>query len=552
MEYRALYRRFRPQIFEDIVGQDSITTTLKNQIKSSKISHAYLFCGTRGTGKTSTARILARAVNCSKPQDSNPCNKCDICQEILKDNNIDVIEIDAASNRGVENIRELRETVKFPPSRGRYKIYIIDEVHMLTTEAFNALLKTLEEPPDHIIFILATTDPERLPATILSRCQRFDFKILSTGDIIKRLGEVAKALEIEVEEEALRIIAINSEGALRDALSVLEQCVSFMDEKLTGKDVVDILGIVNYETIYKLVEAIINQDTPMAISIIQKIIDDGKDIQQLIKDLIYYFRNLMMVKLGVELEELLIISEEILKNFEIQSNRISTEAITEAIYSLSETETKAKYSRQPRILLEISIVSLCHRRGKHSIEGLIERIEKLEEKVISFPEAGARERPHDEVRAKDRKEPKAIIETREIQGGVEAKAGGKKEEKNLESIGDFTVIKEKWQEIREFIIRDKKAQVEAFLKEGSLEGIKEGRLIISFNDDHVFHRDNLARERNSNYISEVIEKITGQKLQLSFVLLSEIGKKKEDNDQDILEEKLKEFVPKGMLEIVDE
>ncbi len=558
MEYKALYRRFRPQIFSDVIGQDPITRTLKNQIRASNISHAYLFCGTRGTGKTSTARIFARAINCLNPQDFDPCNKCEICQGILSESNIDIVEIDGASNRGVENIRELRETVKYPPSRGRYKVYIIDEVHMLTMEAFNALLKTLEEPPKHIVFILATTDPQKLPATILSRCQRFDFKAITTRDIEKRLGEICGKMGIEAEGEALKIIAVNAEGALRDALSVLEQTISFSDGKLTEKDVIDVLGIVNYEIIFNMVEAVAKKDSSQAISLVEKVVSQGKDIQQLIKDLIYYFRNLMMLNLNIDLEELLSISGEILKKLDLQSKKFNTETITQAIYVLSDLEAKAKYTGQPRILLEIALINLCQDGERESINELARRLDRLEE-IIELPQA-KEDTKGDLVTKKsmDEEDPLIIIGKRaqEDQSIKTKKSKGDRPETVEKPLGDktqdFSIIRDKWQEIKDFIRNDRKASVEAILKEGKLETIKGNILIISFKDGFGFHRETLDREKNKEYIASVIEKITGQKISPSFVMEDELPDRKKESEEDLLVKKLKEIVPEEILKIVDE
>lgn len=554
MIYKALYRRFRPQIFEDVIGQDPIITTLKNQIKSNNISHAYLFCGTRGTGKTSTARIFARAVNCSNPQDFNPCNKCSICNGILDESIMDIVEIDAASNRGVENIRELRETVKYPPSRGKYKVYIIDEVHMLTTEAFNALLKTLEEPPKHIIFILATTDPQKLPPTILSRCQRFDFKSVTTKDIVKGLRNICKELQVEVEEDALNIIAINASGALRDALSILEQCISFSDKKISTQDVVETLGIVNQEILLNLANAIGEKNSSEAIYIVQKIIEEGKDVQQLIKDLIRHFRNLIMIKMEVELEELQNLSQEVIEKLEKQGKLFDSQDITEIIYTLSDTEAKAKYAAQPRILLEVAIISLCQRKEVNKLESLISRIRELEEKLDKIADGfdGISKINHqpnvEQVIKRPQKEEKIVRDlTREENKETI------KEDHNKKSV-DFIEIQNKWEEIKEFIKQDKKAQIEALLKEGNLEGMRDDILIISFKDGYGFHRETLDQVKNKEYIIGIIEKITGQKIRLSLIMEYELGGNKSDNKDEEEEfiKKLQESVPSELLEIYDE
>ena len=272
--HKALYRVYRPQKFEDVVGQEHITKTLRNQIENNNIGHAYLFSGTRGTGKTSTAKIFARAVNCLESIEQEPCNECEVCKDILHDNIMDVVEIDAASNNSVDDIRELRENVKYSPTKAKYKVYIIDEVHMLSQGAFNALLKTLEEPPSYVIFILATTEPHKIPATILSRCQRFDFKRVTVKDITSRMKKICVEENIEVEEKALNLIARNSQGALRDALSILDQCISFGDNKIEYKDVVELLGTVNVEQLFDLAQYIINQDTKESLKILNEFISE--------------------------------------------------------------------------------------------------------------------------------------------------------------------------------------------------------------------------------------------------------------------------------------
>ena len=274
--HKALYRAYRPQNFEDVVGQEHIIRTLKNQIENNNVGHAYLFSGTRGTGKTSTAKIFARAVNCENSTNQEPCNECEVCKDILNDNIMDVVEIDAASNNSVDDIRELRENVKYSPTKAKYKVYIIDEVHMLSQGAFNALLKTLEEPPSYIIFILATTEPHKIPATILSRCQRFDFKRVTVKDMTARMQKICNEENIVVEDKALNLVARNSQGALRDALSILDQCISFGDNKIEYKDVVELLGTVNVEQLFELAKCIIEQDTRQSLQILNEFVIWGK------------------------------------------------------------------------------------------------------------------------------------------------------------------------------------------------------------------------------------------------------------------------------------
>ena len=327
MAYTALYREWRPSTFYDVVGQEHITTTLKNQILNNRIAHAYLFCGTRGTGKTSTAKIFARAVNCLNPINEEPCNECEICVDTLNDNIMDIVEIDAASNNSVDDIRELRESVKYTPSKAKYKVYIIDEVHMLSQGAFNALLKTLEEPPSYVIFILATTEPHKIPATILSRCQRFDFKRVSSKDIASRMAYICKKENIEAEEKALSLIARNSQGALRDALSILDQAIAMGDGSVNYDSVVGMLGLVTNEYLFDITSAIIERNIQKAMNIIEEVVYAGKDINLFIKDLTGHFRNLLMAKVTNNPEEVLDMSMENINLIKEQGSRIRVEEI---------------------------------------------------------------------------------------------------------------------------------------------------------------------------------------------------------------------------------
>ena len=303
--YQALYRQYRPKTFDELLGQSHITTILKNQIIKGNIGHAYLFSGTRGTGKTSAAKVFSRAVNCLDPKDGNPCNQCEICRGIMDESIMDVIEMDAASNRKIEDIRELREKVVYPPSRARYKVYIIDEVHMLTNEAFNALLKTLEEPPKHLIFLLATTEPERLPPTILSRCQRFDFKRLTAHDMEDSMKKIANELGVHVEDKVFRLISSSSDGAMRDALSLLDQCIAFDDKNITYEDALKILGIANKDLLFKLVDSIKEEKLDEVLHMVDHIIQEGKDISIFLKDVIHHYRNLMIAKTSSNAESLI-------------------------------------------------------------------------------------------------------------------------------------------------------------------------------------------------------------------------------------------------------
>jgi DNA polymerase-3 subunit gamma/tau len=384
--YTALYRNFRPETFSQLVGQGPVVKILQNQIKSGKISHAYLFCGTRGTGKTSTARILAKGVNCLSDSSDKPCGICANCISIKNGTFMDVIEIDAASNNGVENIRELRESVKYPPQIGKCKVYIIDEVHMLSTGAFNALLKTLEEPPEKVIFILATTEQQKLPATILSRCLRLDFKRISEKEMIKSMKAICQELGVEASDPALALIASNSDGSVRDCLSILDQCIAHGNSIVNRDDVVEILGTAGEAVFIELTDYVFNRETGNALGLIDRVLAGGKDTKQFIKDWIMHFRNLMMTKFINDLEDVINLSCENIERINKQGQDITVEFIHSSILLLSNTLNEAKWSSQPRTLLELAIIKISEPEMNTSIESLLARISKLENNVNNYKE----------------------------------------------------------------------------------------------------------------------------------------------------------------------
>lgn len=382
MSYIALYRKWRPFEFKDVIGQEHIVKTLTNQINTDRIAHAYLFCGTRGTGKTSTAKIFAKAVNCESPVDGSPCNRCQICNIINNNQSMNIIEIDAASNNGVDNIREIREEVKYTPTEGKYKVYIIDEVHMLSTGAFNALLKTLEEPPKHVIFILATTEPHKIPATILSRCQRYDFKRISVSTISEKLMYYLTEEKIYAEEKAIKYIAKIADGSMRDALSILDQCIAFyLGEKITLDKVLDILGAVDSYVFIEIINALHNKEAKECMNIIDKITMQGRDLDQFIVDIIQHLRNVLIITTINNPEEVLDLSESIIEELKNQSNMLNENEIVYYIKVLSELENKIIYISQKRIIIEVEFLKLCNRSFDTSLEGMVERIKDLEDKI---------------------------------------------------------------------------------------------------------------------------------------------------------------------------
>lgn len=377
--YLALYRKYRPQNFNDVVGQEHIVKTLINQIKYDKISHAYLFTGSRGTGKTSIAKIFARAINCTNLQNGSPCGECEVCKS-LEGTNIDVLEIDAASNNGVDEIRELREKVKYPPVVGRYKVYIIDEVHMLSISAFNALLKTLEEPPAQTVFILATTEVHKLPATILSRCLRFDFRLLSLEDLTTHLKNILTKENVKFEDSAVNVIARAGEGSVRDTLSIADRCVSFAGGDLTYQKVIDVLGISQRETLIKMTDLILNKQIGEALKEIDVVLSSGKSPLVFSNDLISYFRDLLLIySLNEKAREIVVVKDDIYNSMKAQAVNDNYVEILKAIEVLSSVEQDLRYSAQPRIVLETAIIKIIDESS------LVRRIENLEQQVKKFP-----------------------------------------------------------------------------------------------------------------------------------------------------------------------
>jgi DNA polymerase-3 subunit gamma/tau len=392
MSYTALYRKFRPANFTDVKGQEHIVTTLKNQIKAGRIGHAYLFTGTRGTGKTSVAKLFAKTVNCENPVDGSPCNECKMCKAISAGASMNVIEIDAASNNGVDNVREIVEEVRYSPTEGKYKVYIIDEVHMLSIGAFNALLKTIEEPPSYVIFILATTEVHKIPVTILSRCQRYDFKRISIDVITDRLAELMKAENIEVEEKALRYIARVGDGSLRDSISLLDQCISFyLGQKLTYDKVLDVLGAVDTQVFGRLLEFIREQDATSCIRLLEEIENTGRELGQFSIDFVWYLRNLLLIKSTENITDLVIeVSSENLALLKQVADEMDEQSIIRYIRTFSELSNQIRYAARKRVLLEVALIKLCRPQMEQSMESILERIkileEKLEKGVVAVPE----------------------------------------------------------------------------------------------------------------------------------------------------------------------
>ena len=393
MSYQALYRKWRPQVFADVKGQDHIVKTLQNQIGSGRIGHAYLFCGTRGTGKTTVAKILARAVNCEHPVDGSPCGECPSCRQIAAGTSLNVVEIDAASNNGVENIREIREQVQYPPTEGKYRVYIIDEVHMLSTGAFNALLKTLEEPPSYVIFILATTEVHKIPITVLSRCQRYDFRRITLDTITARLKELTEAENMPVEDKALRYVAKAGDGSMRDALSLLDQCAAFhFGETLTYEHVLDVLGAVDNSVFRDLFHAIRENRTKDCILKLEEMVVQGRELSQFVVDFIWFLRNLLLLKTADDAEDLLDMSEDNLAQMREDAALVDENTLMRYIRVFSELSNQIRFANQKRVLIELAFIKLTKPEMEQNMDSILERLEKLErmveEGILAMPAGG--------------------------------------------------------------------------------------------------------------------------------------------------------------------
>ena len=386
MGYMALYRKWRPSDFDEVKGQDAIVQTLRNQIIYNRIGHAYLFCGTRGTGKTSIAKLFAKAVNCEHPVNGNPCNACPSCQAINNQSSLDVLEIDAASNNGVDNIRDIREQVQYSPVEGRYKVYIIDEVHMLSTGAFNALLKTLEEPPSYVMFILATTEAHKIPITILSRCQRYDFHRITIDTIAARLDELLKVEGVEAEEKAVRYVAKAGDGSMRDALSLLDQCIAFyLGQELTYDKVLEVLGAVDTEVFSKLLRKVIRGDVTGSIHILEELIVGGRELSQFVGDFTWYMRNLLLVKTSENPEEAIDVSSDNMKLLKEESTMLDVETLMRYIRIFSDLSNQIRYATQKRVLVEIALIKLCRPAMETNLDSVLDRLRVLEQRMDERP-----------------------------------------------------------------------------------------------------------------------------------------------------------------------
>lgn len=506
MSYTALYRKFRPTDFNDVKGQNHIVTTLKNQIKADRIGHAYLFCGTRGTGKTTIAKVLAKTVNCEHPVDGNPCNECAMCNAINNQTSMNVIEIDAASNNGVDNIREIVEEVRYSPTEGRFKVYIIDEVHMLSAGAFNALLKTLEEPPSYVIFILATTEAHKIPITILSRCQRYDFKRITIETITDRLKELVEKEQVDAEEKALRYVARMGDGSMRDALSLLDQCIAFyFGEKLTYDKVLEVLGAVDVEVFSRLLTYILKNDVAACMKLLEELIISGRELTQFTVDFTWYLRNLLLVQTSEDASEIIEVSTENMAMVIEQAKQVDMDTLIRYIRIFSDLSNQIKYASQKRVMVEVALIKLCKPQMETNSDDIVSRIKaienKLEKGIVAAPSPVVASGAASVTPAEEKKTvilPKAVPE-------------------------DLKEVAKSWSTI----MANTSPLVRSFLANGRPSIGNNNMLLLVFTES--LDKDFISEESHLKEIKDTIAKVIGKEVEVQTKLLTQ-GK---ENIEDI-------------------
>ncbi|ARC83287.1 DNA polymerase III, subunit gamma and tau [Clostridium argentinense CDC 2741] len=545
MAYTALYREYRPKTFEDVVGQVHITTTLKNAIKTERIAHAYLLCGTRGTGKTSTAKIISKAVNCLNPKEGEPCNECDMCNKINSGTAIDVIELDAASHNGVDNIRDIIEDVQYPPQEAKYKVYIIDEVHMLSVGAVNAFLKTLEEPPNRVIFILATTDPQKLPITILSRCQRFDFKRIKNKDIFLMLRNIIDHMGVYAEDKSLELVSRISDGAARDALSILDQAISMSNGKVEYENIVQMLGLMTNEGLIKLTDAVIDKDIEKSIREINEIVQLGKDIHLFIKDMTTHMRNLMMIKISDNPDDVLDMSIENIELLKSQAHKIRVEEIMRYIKILQEAEDNSKYSKQGRIYLELAVIKMCKVEYDTSMEIMLSRLNKIEESIKNGTIKVSENKISEINNIKKVNAPISKPKTESV-----VKEDIADMEVNDDTYGESNItlemVKKSFKDIQQLLKGRKNMVLAAALMVSEVNYVKGNVINIIFSKEYSFHKNRLEKDDSKKIIDDIFSEILKEKVRVTYSI---------DEPKDVekpKEEILFDTFSKDLVEIVDE
>lgn len=517
MSYVVLARKWRPMVFEDVVSQSHITTTLKNAIQQNRIASAYLFSGPRGVGKTTTARILAKAINCQNGPTPTPCNECSSCKEITESRSLDVFEIDGASNRGIDEIRNLRENLRYAPSKGKHKIYIIDEVHMLTTEAFNALLKTLEEPPAKVLFIFATTEAHKVPATILSRCQRYDFRRIPLVEIVEQLQHICQAEDIEIDEESLYLIGKKSDGSMRDSQSLLDQVVSFCGQNIRINDVAELLGVIDQELFFECSDCLANRDIKAGLKLVDAIFAQGHDLGEFLNGMVEHFRNLLVYRTTAEMA-LLEGLESFSAKYETASRAFSDTDLLRMIQLASEASYQIKRSPNPKMILEMLLVKMIKMEKSVELNDLITRISNLKKQV---PNGDSENKPTPPGRSVDSSDTAPIKQIHnkvrepapEVKSQTEPKKSESSERTPVETSHpeSLETIKKKWAEIIDGV-KSKKIHLGSFLNEGYPTGIDDGVLEISFGKENGFHISTL--NKNRMVIQKTIFEQTGMRIQI--------------------------------------